>query len=59
MRLSTGQTVRTNDHGVYRATVRVGDVRVTASLAGYREGNVTRTVARNTEVWGSVGLQRN
>lgn len=59
VRLSTGQTVRTNDHGVYRATVRVGDVRVTASLAGYREGNVTRTVARNTEVWGSVGLQRN
>jgi hypothetical protein len=59
VRLSTGQSVRTNDHGVYRATVRTGDVRITATRNGYREAAVTRTVTRNAEVWGSVGLRRN
>ncbi|MCB9546288.1 MAG: N-acetylmuramoyl-L-alanine amidase [Myxococcales bacterium] len=58
VRLSTGQTVRTNDHGVYRATVRAGDVRITATKTGFREASVTRTVPRDGEIWGSVGLRR-
>lgn len=58
VRLSNGRTVRTNQHGVYRVDVPVGDVRITASKAGFRQGTVSRTVRRGQEVWGSVGLRR-
>lgn len=58
VRLSTGQAVRTNAHGVYRVRVRAGDVRITARHRGFRQASVTRTVPRGREVWGSVGLRR-
>jgi Carboxypeptidase regulatory-like domain/D-alanyl-D-alanine carboxypeptidase len=57
VRVSTGETATTDASGVYSiASVGVGSVTITASKAGFTPRVVTRTIAANSDNWGSVGL---
>jgi len=56
VKLSTGQSAKADDKGVWSFELAPGSYTVTASAAGYKSGSAKGTVTAGKETWASVGL---
>jgi len=54
--LNTGDAATADASGLYRFQLPAGSYTATASMAGYQNASVTRTVTAGQRIWGSIGL---